>query len=433
MSEHNRDERIQNSYIRLCIGIFIILLLIITAAEFVMFGNKGENSYLYRIEINRLANDIEANKNDAGYMPDLSRYKTIRNVKSIDPAEILSDPAFGGEVSETGIHYVFRNIDGKLYRISYIVDFSDEKTKNLICISVILGVVLLTVAGLMLFVYFAVIRTFRLLADYPEELAKGHMIPSLPEKRSKFFGKFLWGLDMLREKLEGEKKNNLELQKEKNVFLLSLSHDIKTPLSAIKLYAASVRKNLYKDEAKISEIAGKIDDSANEIEGYVSKIISASNDDFLEFNVTEGEFYLSEAMEYIKKYYSEKLKAVGTAFELSEYDDILINGDKERFIEVMQNIFENAVKYGDGRRICVEFSDEEDCKLITITNTGCTLSQSELNHIFDSFYRGSNVGSNSGSGLGLYICKKLMLLMHGDIYADCYDGLMKVTLVCSRK
>ncbi len=432
MSESNKDGSIKNSYIKLCIGIFLILLLLVTAAEFVMFGNKGGIGYLYRIEINRVVTELKNNKNNAGYMPDLSAYKTIRSVKKLDPEHLLNDdnvPDY--ELSESGEHYALRNVEGEIYRISYVVDLSYEKT--LFCVNIIMAAAVLTMAGLMFFVYFSVIRTFRLLSGYPEELAKGHMVPPLPERRSKYFGKFLWGLDMLREKLEGEKKKNLELQKEKNVFLLSLSHDIKTPLSAIKLYAASVRKNLYKDEARISEIAGKIDDSANEIEGYISKIISASNDDFLDFNVAEGEFYLSEAIDYTKKYYSEKLKAVGTEFELSEYDDILMNGDKERFIEVMQNVFENAVKYGDGRRICVEFSDEEDCKLITITNTGCTLSQSELNHIFDSFYRGSNVGSNSGSGLGLYICKKLMLLMHGDIYADCSDGLMKVTLVCSKK
>ncbi len=74
--------------------------------------------------------------------------------------------------------------------------------------------------------------------------------------------------------------------------------------------------------------------------------------------------------------------------------------------------------------------DEEDRVLITVSNTGCTLPPDEAVHIFDSFYRGSNAENRSGSGLGLYICKKLMTLMNGEIFAEVGDDLMKVTVVC---
>ena len=102
-------------------------------------------------------------------------------------------------------------------------------------------------------------------------------------------------------------------------------------------------------------------------------------------------------------------------------------------MEVLQNIFENAIKYGDGRFIGVSFEDEDGARLISVTNSGCTLSEEELGHIFDSFYRGSNVGSRGGSGLGLYICKKLMGRMKGDVFAQILDGDMKVTVVCSKR
>nr|MCR5584999.1 sensor histidine kinase [Lachnospiraceae bacterium] len=85
------------------------------------------------------------------------------------------------------------------------------------------------------------------------------------------------------------------------------------------------------------------------------------------------------------------------------------------------------------RRIGIAFSDEEEFKLVSITNSGEGLSEEEMGHIFDSFYRGSNVGRNSGSGLGLYICKKLMHMMHGDIFAENTDGEMRLTLVCRKK
>lgn len=69
-------------------------------------------------------------------------------------------------------------------------------------------------------------------------------------RKSRFFGKFLWSLDMLREKLEADKLRRLELEKEKKTLLLSLSHDIRTPLSAIELYTQALEENLYEDEEK---------------------------------------------------------------------------------------------------------------------------------------------------------------------------------------
>ena len=153
---------------------------------------------------------------------------------------------------------------------------------------------------------------------------------------------------MLREKLEEEKKKNLELQKERNVFLLSLSHDIKTPVSAIKLYSAALKKNLYKEENKIQEVGEKIEKNAGEIEEYISKIIKSSDEDFLDPRVQDQEFYLSEAISPIRDYYQDKLGPLGTEFSIDSFTDILLRGDRDRFVEALQNIMENAIKYGDG-------------------------------------------------------------------------------------
>ncbi len=413
--------------------IAVILLSVILAAEFVMLKRSRESEYLYKIEINRVENELARSMREPGYEPDLSVYKTIRDVRVWGNISMLSDyTLLDKAISEVDGHYVLKNISGTVYRIDYDVDLSDERKNVFIVVNVIFAALLVCTVGIMIFLYVSVISAFRKLSAYPEELAKGNMVAPLPERKNKYFGRFLWGLDMLREKLEDERRKNLELQKERNVFLLSLSHDIKTPLSAIKLYAASIRKNLYTDADRIAEVAKKIDDDANEIETYVSKIISSSKDDFLDFKVEPGEFYLSEAVGYVKAFYSDKLKAVGTEFVIGEYSEVLLKGDRERLIEVIQNIFENAIKYGDGRQIRMEFGDEEDCKLITISNTGCTLPEEETEHIFDGFYRGSNVGNKSGSGLGLYICKKLMTLMNGEIFAEVGDDLMKVTVVCPR-
>lgn len=75
------------------------------------------------------------------------------------------------------------------------------------------------------------------------------------------------------------------------------------------------------------------------------------------------------------------------------------------------------------------FSEEENCQLVTIENSGCVLSETELPHIFDSFWRGSNIGKNRGSGLGLYIARQLMGKMGGEIFADIRKECMDITVV----
>ena len=95
----------------------------------------------------------------------------------------------------------------------------------------------------------------------------------------------------------------------------------------------------------------------------------------------------------------------------------------------MQNLIENAIKYGDGRRIEISFDKVDGCELITVSNTGCTLEAKELPQIFESFHRGNNADRVQGNGLGLFICKRLMWLMNGEVYADIRDKCFYITLV----
>ena len=81
-----------------------------------------------------------------------------------------------------------------------------------------------------------------------------------------------------------------------------------------------------------------------------------------------------------------------------------------------KNLIENAIKYGDGRRIEISFEKMDGCELITVSNTGCTLEAKELPQIFESFHRGNNADKVQGNGLGLFICKRLMSLMGGEVY-----------------
>ena len=145
--------------------------------------------------------------------------------------------------------------------------------------------------------------------------------------------------------------------------------------------------------------------------------MKASNEDFLSFQVENREIYVGEILEEIRIYYEEKMELYQLEFKMEPYSNCLVWGDSARLTEALQNVVENAVKYGDGRKIRIQSRREEEEYIIVVQNTGCGLSSKELPHIFDSFFRGSNVGKNPGSGLGLYICRQLMHQMEGEITA----------------
>lgn len=408
-------------------GIWLLLIgitiLVFAGANIIVWNQKtGESGRTYRVEINRVCHELEEGNGNVS----LEKYSEIKSIAML-PAEATQaqqDAFFQGEDED----YVIRRINGVYYRIEYE---AEEVTERNVFWTMNLGLSIMAVAmfGLTVYIRHNLIKPFQRISEVPYELSKGNLTAGVKENRNRYFGKFVWGLDLLREKLEDERKKELDLQKEKQTLILSISHDIKTPLSAIKLYAKALERNLYDTREKQTQIAENINKKADEIEGFVCEIVKASNEDFLNLEVKREEFYLQELVDEIKGYYVEKLEILRIPFSCKMEGNCLVKGDLERAVEVIQNIMENAIKYGDGGYISIEMAEEEDCRLFTVKNSGCTLKQEEIPHIFDSFWRGSNTGSQLGSGLGLYICRQLMQKMDGEIYAGEKEGEMQVTVV----
>ncbi len=396
--------------------IIIVELVLISLLNIIFIRNTKSSARYYRVDAERLVRVIEADE-DARDNPekiDLSKYKTLKRVSFFDPEEVCNND------------YVVEKAAGKVYRIEY-----DNQHGKLPFILMNIGLGIFFIITVVVFVYVGtkVISPFNKMSNMTYELAKGNLTTPLKEEKSRFFGKFLWGVDMLRENLEDSKLKNLEYQKEKKTMLLSLSHDIKTPLSAIQLYTKALSEGIYTTEEEKENAYNGILDKTNEIKNYVDEIHRLSRDEFMELKVSVGEYYLKDVMSGIEAYYKDKLSVIHTEFDIEPYENCILSCDKDRLVEALQNLMENAIKYGDGKLIRISFSEEEDCKLITVHNTGCSLKESELADIFDSFYRGSNTDNIQGNGLGLYIVKQLMHQMDGDAFAMIEDDEFKVTLV----
>jgi len=403
------------AYNRIVTIVLVLVLILFTVVNAVVVTRKAEGGRPYRVEINRLAKKIE--------------HGGVASINLSECEYVTAVAAYGEDFYDADSDYVIREINGELYRFDYRMERSSEKTEWFIAVNSILGIMSVILFVVIVYIKRKVLLPFEQFSSLPYELSKGTLTSSVKENKNRFFGRFLWGMDMLRENMEQQKERELSLQRDKKVLLLSLSHDVKTPLSAIKLYAKALAKGLYDDREKQLEIAENISAKADEIEGYVSQIITASREDFLDLTVNISEFYLSELITKLQVYYAEKLALIKTEFFVAEYTDCLITGDFDRSIEVLQNVMENAVKYGDGRSIRISFAEEDGCILITVENSGCTLSEQELPHLFDSFWRGTNAKKEKGSGLGLYICRQLMRKMNGEIFAEIKGGEMCVTVV----
>ena len=396
-----------------------IILLIFAGTNLLLTSlNDTDSGRLYRVEINRLALEIEKNG--------------LESVNLSDCQYVTQIEKYGDDFYEADSDSAIREINGELYRFDYNTNGSSSQSHLLRMVNIILGVMTLLIITVMLYIKRKILLPFEKLSDVPYELAKGNLTSPIKENKSRFFGRFIWGVDLLRENMEQQKQHELDLQRDKKMLLLSLSHDIKTPLSAIKLYAKALSKELYKSKEKQIAIAESIHAKADEIESYVSQIITASREDFLSLDVHNDEFYLSELVDKISTYYCEKLSLIKTDFNIGNYTNCILYGDLDRSVEVLQNVMENAIKYGDEKNIDIQFSEEDGCLLMTVRNSGCTLSENELPHIFESFWRGANAGNQKGSGLGLYICRQLMHKMNGEIFAERKDDLISVSVVFSK-
>ena len=403
------------AYNRIFAIVTILVVALFAIANIMIVMKKTEGGRPYQVEISRLEKEIKQNG------PGSINLEACEYVTAV--------VSYEENFYRTDSDYVIREINGELYRFDYRLESNTGKTEWFIAVNSILGIMTVVLFTVMLYIKRKILLPFELFAELPYELSRGNLTSAVKESKNRFFGRFLWGMDILRENMEQQKERELSLQRDKKVLLLSLSHDIKTPLSAIKLYSKALAKGLYDDREKQLEIADNINAKADEIEGYVSQIITASKEDFLDLTVNMSEFYLSELVSKLQAYYTEKLALIKIEFCVTAYTDCLINGDFDRSIEVLQNVIENAVKYGDGKKILLIFSEEDGCLLITVKNSGCTLSEHELPHMFESFWRGRNAEKEKGSGLGLYICRQLMRKMNGEIFAEIAEGDMCVTAV----
>lgn len=410
-------------------SLFFLILMAGAAIFFQTMEEKADGRYL--VEINRIMYGME--ERGSFFMPDLGGTDQIEAVSYLDKKDLENTEqakAFFQKRNGMEIHIkpliVKEQMTGFVrfdYKNTADTERAFQIAEGVIAIS---GIFILII---LLFLRNKLVIPFLALRDMPYELAKGRLNTEIEENKSRFFGNFVWGISMLKDHLKDSQMKALKLEKEKKMLLLSVSHDIKTPLNSIKLYAKALEEGIYDTEETITEAAGHIADLSGEIEDFVQEIVKSSSEEIISIEIENTEFYLKDLVDQIREYYEPKCKLFMTDFTIGSYDNRLLKGSMDGAFEAVENIMENAFKYGDGRSIAITFYEEEYCQVIKIKNTGQQVKAEEMPHLFDSFYRGSNAGSREGNGLGLYICGEIMRKMEGEIFALAQEDGMSFHLV----
>lgn len=401
--------------------LFILSLLLYSIVALLLgygsYHQDERDQNAFRVDINRAMKEMQSLKDPSAL--DLSKYKLIQAIRYLDieQQEASIVEAFYDFVQEDGVMiqpwYQDERLKGYL---KFEYHMPRRNKEHLLMAQAGLLFMELFVLAILFYLRKRVILPFQQLSEMPLELAKGHGKKDIKIEKSRYYQDFLMGMGQLKDELELSKKRQLELLKEKKQLLLSLSHDIKTPLNLIRLYGRMLVED-HCDESDKNRYVSKIEEKSKEIEDYVNQIRLASREDIMDLEVQQGEFYLSDLMKKVLDVYQEQCKLRHIELCIGAYEDRLLKGDIDRVREIFDNLFENAYKYGDGRSIKITFYEEDYCQLIHFYNSGSIVNENEYNHLFDSFFRGTNALGKAGSGLGLYICKELMQKMDGAIYA----------------
>ena len=356
-----------------------------------------------------------------------------------ESSEKLKDDTAGMTVEKAiKDRYPYRYLEDSEGRVSGVVVMLDSAEKSYSVlrrrIIVFLGlgglIILAAAIGLGLYIRKNIIRPFKKMEDFAGKVAEGKLDEPLLMDENNMFGVFTESFDIMREELAASKERELELQRKEKELVASLSHDLKTPITGIKLTTELLKAKLEAEEHRKSnsDISDKLDNiykKADQIDVLVSDLFTSTLDDLGEFKVTcrdEESKVLSEIIEKNddRKFISEEA-----------VPRVLINIDSKRMNQVIGNIIVNSYKYA-GTAIDVSYQLVDRYLEMNIRDHGPGVPEAELELITNKFYRGKGVekSEKEGSGLGLYISRNLMQKMNGELICQNNEaGGLLITLM----
>jgi len=261
-------------------------------------------------------------------------------------------------------------------------------------------------AGFIVVLYMTIVRPFSRIQRFAHKISLGILDESLPISKNNIFGLFTQSFDIMRESLRDARHKQHKAERAHKELIASLSHDIKTPVTSIRLITELLQVSA-KDHPTITEKLKTIDAKASQIDRLMNDMLHSALEELGELSVTPVSTDSGVFLDLFKN--ADHLSKIKTC----PIPSCLVEIDMVRIEQVIGNIITNSYKYA-GTDIDVSFSIHDGLQ-IDISDYGKGVESEEIELITTKFYRGSRAKTlqKEGEGLGLYVSKQLMSKMGG--------------------
>ncbi len=371
------------------------------------------NDQLYKVE-NDLAGGLSEEEIEAKYGCDIIMSKEINDPELAQfyasgalVLDLALDGEYVGKVAWNDIRKSYEKAGEAFFRASFILWLA----------------VLFSGYVIIFIMFFSFIKPIEDLEGFAQNIAKGDLDKPIPMRKNTLYAAFVEGFDLMREQLKESIDRERKAEIARKELIQGLSHDIKTPLAVIKATCEVLALKLARSMETIP---------ANEKEeylGFSQKIESiADKADTISSLMTDVMHANLEELEKVAVIPTEEKSIVVEEFlrNLSDYGNIILENsiypclvyiDKRRMEQVIDNIVGNSYKYAK-TDIRVSFSETGDISLadggttnfikVIIRDEGPGVDAEDLPLLAEKYYRGKNAASESGYGLGMYLCRLYM-------------------------
>jgi signal transduction histidine kinase len=230
---------------------------------------------------------------------------------------------------------------------------------------------------------------------------------------------------LAQEKIKKSKKKLKKLNQLKSELLRRTSHELKTPLVSIKGFT-NLLLELNEDDLEESsiEIVSEIKQGCNRLENLISDILMAAKLESGKIQINKEKINLSKLITNAVKSLRGIAKSREQSIKLEINKDLYIQGDPKRILEVIENLILNAIKYTPSKgTIIINSKSKKKDVIISIDDTGIGFTEEEKKDLFKQFGKIERYGAGhdvniDGSGLGLYISRKIIEIHGGKIWME---------------
>ena len=332
--------------------------------------------------------------------------------------------------------------DGTVYDIS-IIDSADSQGRVHVMakdLFISAFIILISVAlGVGLWVYRSIAVPLVKLKKATQNIKEGNLDFVLDVEGNDEFSELCQDFEEMRRRLKESTEEKNLIEKENKELISNISHDLKTPITAVKGYIEGIMDGVADTPEKMDRYVRTIYNKTNEMDHLINELTFYSKIDtnripytFSKLNVED---YFADCAEEV----GLELETQGIELVYANYveKDVMVIADGEQIRRVIHNIISNAIKYMDKPKgiIQIRIKDVGDFIQIEIEDNGKGIGPKDLPYIFDRFYR-TDVSRNSskgGSGIGLSIVKKILEDHGGKVWATSRLGIGTIMYFVLRK